>query len=387
VTFICNICATKCERPAEPLQREHDDCPQCRSSVRIRALIALLSKEIFGTLLTLPEFPVLKGIRAIGMSDAPELAERLAEKFDYTNTFYDQAPAFDVTTPDPRDYGRFDFILSSEVLEHVPLPVELAFSTLHRMLKPDGLLLMTTPYSLGGQTREHFPELHQYTLASLAGRVVLVNRRRDGSIETFENLTFHQAPSETPGGHGSSLEMRVFTEASLRAVLCNAGFPDVHFAAENVEEFGVEHSETWSLPIAARKGNFHPPAAELALQYREACRLAARKIRDLEAITAEYQRHIAFHNLAHEEAVREAAVRAEWVKKVESAWEERTAWALEIQRARDEAIAEFHRVAKSEAEAWQAAETLSKNLEEARTDLARLSESKWTRLGRKLRIL
>jgi SAM-dependent methyltransferase len=387
VTFICNLCGTTSERPAGPLQREHEDCPHCRSSVRIRALIALLSKEVFGTLLTLPEFPVLKGIRAIGMSDAPELAERLAEKFDYTNTFYDQAPEFDVTTPDPRDDGRYDFILSSEVLEHVSPPVERAFSALNRMLKPDGLLLMTTPYSLGGQTREHFPELHEYTLASLGGRPVLVNRRRDGRMETFENLTFHQAPTETPGGHGSALEMRVFTEASLRAILCGAGFPNVHFASENVAGFGVEHSETWSLPIAARKGTFHPPAAELALQYREAERLAARKIRDLEAITAEYERHVAHHNLAHEEWVREANVRAEWVKRVEAAWEERTAWALEIQRARDEAIAEFHRVAKSEAEAWQAVETLSKDLEQARTDLARLSESKWTRLGRKLRIL
>jgi hypothetical protein len=181
--------------------------------------------------------------------------------------------------------------------------------------------------------------------------------------------------------------MRVFTEASLRAILCNAGFPDVHLAADSIPEFGIDHAETWSLPISARKGRFHPPTAELALEYREARRLAARKIRDLEAITAEYQRHIAHHNLAHEEWVRGAAQRAEWVKKVEAAWDERTAWALEIQKARDQAIGEFRRVAKSEAEAWQAVDTLSKNLEKANADLARLGESKWTKLGRKLRIL
>jgi SAM-dependent methyltransferase len=387
VTFTCNICGATCERGTEPLQREHEDCPHCRSSVRIRALIALLSKEIFGTLLTLPEFPVLKGIRAIGMSDSPELAERLAAKFDYTNTFYDQAPRFDVTTLDPRDEGRYDFILSSEVLEHVPPPVEQAFANLHRMLKPDGMLLMTTPYNLGGLTREHFPDLHQYTLASLGGRAVLVNRKRDGSIETFEHLTFHHAPTETVGGHGSALEVRVFTETSLRAILCNAAFSSVQFAADSVPEFGVDHAESWSLPIAARKGTFHPPAAELALQYREAQRLAARKIGDLEAITAEYERHVEHHNQAHEEWLREAALRSEWVKRVEAAWEERTAWALEIQKARDEAIAEFRRVAKSEAEAWQAVETLSKNLEQANANLAALSGSKWTRLGRKLGLL
>jgi SAM-dependent methyltransferase len=387
VTFTCNICGSLCERPATPLEREHEDCPICKSSVRVRALIALLSREIFGTLLTLPEFPALKGIRAIGMSDSADLAQRLAEKFDYTNTFHQQAPAFDVTAPDPRDEGRYDFILSSEVMEHVPAPVERAFATLHRMLKPDGLLLLTTPYNIDGHTREHFPELHQYTLASLNGRAVLINRRRDGSIETFDNLTFHHAPAETRGGHGSALELRVFTEASLRAILCKAGFPDVHFSADSIPEFGVEHAESWSLPIAARKGEFHAPVSELALQYREAQRLAARKIHDLEAITAEYQRHVAHHNLAHEEWVRDAALRAEWVKKVEAAWEERTEWAFGIQKARDEAIAEFRRVAKSEAEAWQAVDTLSKKLEQTNADLARLSGSKWSRLGRKLRLL
>ncbi len=378
MTFTCNVCGAQCEQPDhQPLERENKDCPECGSSVRVRALVALISTEIFGTLLALPEFPVLKGIRAMGMSDTPEVAARLAEKFDYTNTFYHQAPFFDLTRPDPRDEARFDFILSSEVLEHVPPPVERAFATLQRMLKPDGLLLMTTPYNIGGLTTEHFPHLFEYTLAAPGGRMVLVNRRRDGSIEIFENLTFH-------GGHGSTLEMRTFTEDSLRAILCAAGFDAIYFAAENFPEFGVEHAESWSLPIAARKGTFHPPSAELALQYREACRLAARKIRDLEAITAEYERHSAHHNFAHEQWVREAALRDAWTKKVEADWEERTRWALEIQKARDQAIAEFRRLEKSEREAWQAVETLSRRLERAEASLAAFNASWWTRLGRKL---
>jgi len=58
------------------------------------------------------------------MSDLPDVASRLADKFDYTNTFYHQEPSFDVTHPDVRDRGRYDFILSSEVMEHVPPPIE-----------------------------------------------------------------------------------------------------------------------------------------------------------------------------------------------------------------------------------------------------------------------
>jgi hypothetical protein len=361
----------------EGLVRESENCGRCGSSVRLRALIAVLSEEIFGTLLALPEFPVLKGIRGIGMSDTPDLAGRLAEKFDYTNTFYHQAPVFDVTEPDERDRERYDFILSSEVLEHVPPPVERSFAALYGMLKPDALLVMTTPYNLDGKTAEHFPDLYEYTLASPGGRTVLVNRRRDGSIETFENLTFH-------GGHGSTLEMRAFTEGSLRELFKQAGFDSIHFACENRPEFGVEHAESWSLPIAARKGQFRPPAAELALEYREACRLAARKIRDLESLQAEYERHIAYHNLADAEWKRDAALRAEWIRKVEAEWEDRTRWAREVAVEKDRAIVEFRRVAKSEAEAWEAVSSLSKQLDTARAELKRLSEMGWIRLGRKI---
>ena len=139
--------------------------------------------------------------------------------------------------------------------------------------------------------------------------------------------------------------------------------------------------------MAARKGRFVAPPCRAGASISRSSAPARAELVDLEAINAEYERYIAFHNLAHEESQRDAAARAEWVKKVEAAWEERTAWALEIQKARDEAVAEFRRVSQSEAEAWQAVDTLSRNLERTQADLARLSESKWTRLGRKLRIL
>ena len=220
-SFTCNICGAACERPAAPPGREVPSCSACGSTVRLRSLVALLSREIFGVELAIPDFPVLKGVRGFGMSDPPELAERLAEKFEYTNTFYHQEPRLDIADPSPehlREHtGRYDFILSSEVLEHVPPPVERAFVNLNRMLKPDGLLLLTVPYRIDGRTAEHFPELHEYALASPGGRTVLVNRRRDGSLEVFENLSFH-------GGDGSTLEMRVFTETSLKEIIAAAGF-------------------------------------------------------------------------------------------------------------------------------------------------------------------
>lgn len=350
--------------------RETAGCAVCKSTLRLRSLVALLSREIFGVAMALPEFPTMKGIRALGMSDSPEVAGRLAEKFDYTNTFYHQAPVFDVTKPDDRDVGRYDFILSSEVMEHVPPPVERAFQSLHAMLKPDGLLLMTTPYTIGGKTAEHFPDLHEFTLASLGGRPVLVNRRRDGATEVFEELVFH-------GGHGSTLEMRCFTDESLRRALLEAGFTSVHFSAENQPEFGVGHTEARSLPMVARKGRFRPPSAELAKEYREAFRLAARKIRDLEILTGDYQRYIAYHEDSEQLLRRDLAERTDWARKMEAGFEERTRWAQDLARENAETIKDFDRLVSVEQELRRHVALLQKDVE-------RLASARWTRIGRRL---
>jgi len=348
--------------------------------MRVRSAVALLSTEILGVAMALPEFPVLKGVRGIGMSDSPELAARLAEKFDYTNTYYHQAPFFDVTHPDPQDRGRFDFIFSSEVMEHVPPPIERAFASIAGLLQPDGVLLMTTPYRIEGQTEEHFPELYQYTLASPGGRTVLINRRSDGEIEIFQDLVFH-------GGHGSTLELRIFSEDSLRELLCAAGFASIHIATESYPEFGVEHSETWSLPIAARKGNFAPPRQELALQYREALRRAERAAADLEVLRGEYERHIAFHKLSHEEMKRELDSRIAWVRKAEAELEERTKWALDSQNDIAELTKAVEHFRKSEREAWDCVAALEKELDHIRARKTELESRKWTRLGRKLKVI
>jgi SAM-dependent methyltransferase len=374
----------------------------------VRALIALLSKEILGVAMMLPEFPVLKGIRGMGMSDDPKLAERLAEKFDYTNTFYHQAPFFDVTNPPEKDEGRYDFILSSEIMEHVPAPVEKSFAALARMLKPEGVLVMTTPYNVDGKTVEHFPELHQYSLASLGGHIVLVNRRRDGAVEVFENLNFH-------GGPGSTLELRVFTEGSLRETLAGSGFPEVRMVTDAYPEFGIEHSEMWSLPMAARKGPHRPPHAELAEQYRDALRTALRYEGDIRELESDYRKYAEFHEKFHTEVNAEIAklhgelqARTDWgrrlderiaelegeirrrdesLKEMEQELEERTKWAVGLRDEKNEAIQAFEHEQKMAEEARTGVVALRRELEEARTARARMAGRAWTRVGRKLGVV
>jgi SAM-dependent methyltransferase len=368
--FTCNICGAECERPATPPGREVPGCSVCGSTVRLRSLIALLSREMFGVDLALPDFPVLKGVRAVGMSDPPELAQRLAEKFDYINTFYHQEPRLDIVHPQPDQLSRYDFILSSEVMEHVPQPVERAFVNLNRLLKPDGLLLLTVPYKIGGHTAEHFPDLHEYALAAPGGRTVLVNRRLDGSLEVFENLSFH-------GGDGSTLEMRVFTEAALKEILAGSGFAYVDIASENVPEFGVDHSETWSLPMVGRKGSFQPPAAEIAAAYGGIARKNASLARDL-----------GLRRRAYSDSVRrletELVMRTEWARKMEADLEERTQWALALKQEKETAVADFERAVAESENSRRHIQALEKELADARAARASIESRIWTRVGRKL---
>jgi hypothetical protein len=192
-------------------------------------------------------------------------------------------------------------------------------------------LLLTVPYRIDGRTAEHFPELHEYALASPGGRTVLVNRRRDGSLEMFENLSFH-------GGAGSTLEMRVFTETSLQETIAAAGFSSMRIRSEDVGEFGVLHGETWSLPMVGRKGSFRPPAAEIAAAYGDVARTSASLARQLE---------------------------------------ERTQWALALQTEKETAKSDFQHVAAE-------AEEAEKALAEARAARAKIESSLWTKVGRKL---
>ena len=307
--FQCNVCGAWSSRPAKGFDRESGSCAHCDSSVRLRALIALLSQELFGVVIPLPEFPVLKGIRGLGMSDPPRIADLLAEKFDYTNTFYHQAPRFDVLHPEPGDLGRYDFVISSEVMEHVPPPVETGFANLYDILKPNGLLLLTVPFNLSVHA-EHFPSLHEFDIASPGGSPVLVNRRPDGSVEVFDDLVFH-------GGPGSTVEMRHFRKGELLQLLSSIGFSSTRIASENRHQFGIEHALTWGFPIVARKGLVQIPVEELAASYYE----AQFKARHFEAeyirLRTDYDKFVEFHESSYAEATRELEARADWGRRLD----------------------------------------------------------------------
>jgi SAM-dependent methyltransferase len=246
VVFTCNVCGAP--RRVADFATEPATCG-CGSNVRVRALVHLLSMELFGRGLPLPDFPRLKSIRGLGMTDKPAYAEILAEKFDYTNTYYDRPPRFDFTAPHPDLHGTCDFILSADVLEHVAPPIERTLEEIHQLLKPNGFLAATVPCTRSDVMREHFPDLHQYRVVRLGDSEVLVNRRRDGGLEIRQDLVFHEGP-------GAVLEMRQFGLSGLRTRLLAAGFREVHFLTAEVPHAGILFDDDVSQPLIARKEPF-----------------------------------------------------------------------------------------------------------------------------------
>jgi SAM-dependent methyltransferase len=243
VEFICNLCGAR--NAVADFATEPATCP-CGSNVRTRALIHLLSLELFGRSLILVDFPRLKSVRGIGMSDKPCYAAILQDKFEYRNTFYDQEPRFDFSQPHHDLAGTFDFILSADVLEHVAPPVEAALEEIHRLLKPHGFLVATVPCSADESLREHFPELHEYRILPLGGAPVLVNRRRDGRLEVTGDLVFH-------GGSGATLEMRQFTLPALSEKLLASQFAEVRLFHQDVPELGILFDHDVSQPLVAAR--------------------------------------------------------------------------------------------------------------------------------------
>ena len=245
--FRCNICGEHCQTALDRLGREEGSCKGCGSSSRMRAVIRVLSTELFGKSLLLEDFPARPDIRGLGMTDWVGYAKTLAEKFSYQNTYYDQEPRLDISAVEiPAHLLVNDFVISSEVFEHVVPPVSRAFENVAKMLKPGGLFILTVPYTNKKETIEHFPDLYDFTVVKDHDTFVLRNKTREGVIQEFRNLVFH-------GGPGATLEMRAFSENSIIQHLKNAGFHAIKIHREPDFAHGVWWPQPWALPISARR--------------------------------------------------------------------------------------------------------------------------------------
>lgn len=246
IKFTCNICGAASTSSLNRLSREVASCAYCGSTVRMRAIVHMLSMELFGESIVLDDFPMRQDIKGIGMSDWDGYAKMLSKKLDYKNTFYHQEPRLDITDISEEMCKSMDFIISSDVYEHVLYPVSRAFENTRRLLKNNGVFIFTVPYTKeGGSTVEHFGKLHNFEIINNNGNYLLKDVDESGNEKIFHDLVFH-------GGPGSTLEMRVFSEKSLLSELKAAGFNKIDIYSQPHMEYGIYWDVDWSLPIAAR---------------------------------------------------------------------------------------------------------------------------------------
>jgi SAM-dependent methyltransferase len=149
-TFLCNLCGHESSlAPGHFINTELSSCAHCGSNIRMRWLAHRLNQELFGRSVPLYEFPEQRSVKGLGLSDPESIAEALQNQFTYRNTFYDGTPRFDIRC-DPSPIGDLDFLIASEVFEHVDPPVGDAFRNAARLLKPSGIFLLTVPWVYDG---------------------------------------------------------------------------------------------------------------------------------------------------------------------------------------------------------------------------------------------
>lgn len=245
LSYACNICGKTNAVDLTALDRETRTCLGCGSTLRQRAIIAALSRKLFGgKSLRMDQWMKRPDLAIRGISDAPLIDRALSQVLHYQNTYFHQTPFLDITRPAPADHDSCDVLICSDVLEHVPPPVSSAFSGLRKILRPGGFLLLTVPCSAADQTTEHYPTLHDYRILKRNGGHTLVNRRQDGTVEEFGNLIFH-------GGPGETLEMRLFSLRELESNLRLAGFDRIEIFAQPDFAHGVYWKSPYAVPVVA----------------------------------------------------------------------------------------------------------------------------------------
>jgi len=170
--------------------------------------------------------------RGLGLSDVPPLVPALASRFSFTNTYYHQFPRLDIARPPDDLLGQIEFIVCSDVLEHVPPPLDAALAGLFACLEPGGFAVITVP--VGGEaTDEYYPGLTDVEVAtSPAGEVV---RWTDAA-----GIRHTDTAPEMHGGAGLTLAFRSFSARDVRSRLLAAGFVSV-WEPPPMPELGVPH--------------------------------------------------------------------------------------------------------------------------------------------------
>lgn len=212
--FSCVICGQQSRY--DLIDREGMTCDKCGATWRARAMVLALLQSLGMTDTVLSAANEDWSIRGIGISDDIKIASKLASKFLYTNTYYHQSPKLDLCAVDEQWLGSCRFVICSDVLEHVPGPIEKALHGLYSVLQNGGVAVISVPYKVIGTTNEFYPGLVAYELFD--GSVVWYDTHGEKHLDLSPE--FH-------GGEGQTLAFRVFSMSDLLRLLKLSGFSHV----------------------------------------------------------------------------------------------------------------------------------------------------------------
>ena len=228
IKWKCNLCYEINFSHILELHREAGNCKSCNSSVRQREIVQALE------MVSRFQYKTRK-LSVIGMSDPKPLADYLStfDSIDYTNTFFDEEPRLDLLNLNPLQVGGSDVVICSDVLEHVPYPPLASVENLHKLLKPQGKLILTVPWFKNIEYVEHYPWLVSYRVERVNQNGMVVTGLDKAGLEVvIPNPVFH-------GGPGATLEMRLFTLVELRRLLKVAGFNRIQVLKRDALQFGI----------------------------------------------------------------------------------------------------------------------------------------------------
>jgi len=227
--FLCLICKNQNELDFDNLHREIPSCDHCKSTVRLRQLSAALD-----TVLS-KDFAHKKNVNVVGLSDH-DLVKRFLDsypKITYTNTFFDEEPNLDICRPGKKWKQSADILISSDVLEHVFYPISHALEGSLKVLKPNGVLVLTMPWNEFGASIEHYPWMTAYSVIEEGPDIhKVIGVDQQGLTHIVQEPNFH-------GGPGNTLEMRLISLHVLLHELSKVGFRDIEVQLEENRTYGI----------------------------------------------------------------------------------------------------------------------------------------------------
>lgn len=136
-------------------RQQGTSCRECGSNLRSMALAKAILDSA-GSEHFLKDFckKPPKGIRILEVNPAGNLTSVLQKIPGHTLISYPEYDLMDL----PNTLGKYDFVIHSDTLEHIPAPVK-ALSECRRVLKPRGRCIFTVPIVIGrlSRSREGLP--------------------------------------------------------------------------------------------------------------------------------------------------------------------------------------------------------------------------------------